>query len=267
MELDGATAIVTGGAGAIGTEIARALGAHGAKVARWDQDAADDVVDCDVSDADQVLRAFVETERRMGVPALLVNAASVSGGRSMLAAEAIGAGEEGWRSVLSPPEAWRAVFAVNVMGVVHTTRLFAERAARVTTGEPPPRHVVNISSIAADRIFDPEITAYSASKAAVDTLTRVSAVDLGPLGIRVNSLSPGVMGHRLKHTGVDAEVVAKATPTDLGDRASRMTPVEQRPGRAHDLAEAVCAVASMDFVTGQVIPVDGGFSLFRGARG
>jgi NAD(P)-dependent dehydrogenase (short-subunit alcohol dehydrogenase family) len=255
MKLDGVTAVVTGGTGTIGAEIARALAARGATVVRWDVGAEDGVIGCDVSDPASVAAAFEATQRGHGLPAVLVNAAGVSGGRAPWAADA---SDEEWRFVLSPVEAWRSVFDVNVLGPVNTSREFA----RLLQASGQPGAIVNITSISGAELNDPALTAYSASKAAANSITRIAAKNFGPLGIRVNAVAPGMMENRMKQSGISTEAVSgRGDPADMMRRVSAGTPLEQRFAKASDIADGVLGLLDADFVTGQVLVVDGGLTL------
>jgi 3-oxoacyl-[acyl-carrier protein] reductase len=154
-----------------------------------------------------------------------------------------------------PAAAWERVFAVNVTGTYLLTQAFARHcAARQATGAA----VVSISTGSA-RNPRPGGAAYSASKAAVETMSKVFAMELGPLGIRVNVVAPGY---------VDVRGWSDAYP----DRASedlRAALVAAIPlGRAadpRDIASAVLFLASEEasHITGTVLEVDGGSNAGR----
>ncbi|MER5966349.1 SDR family oxidoreductase [Streptomyces sp. NPDC002057] len=132
------------------------------------------------------------------------------------------------------PEDWRRA-------ITHTldTAFFPARAAlRVMPGGGS---VVAVGSVNAT-LAAPWLPGYSAAKAAVEGLVRQLALDYGPRGIRVNAVAPGMIGNE------DLPEVAEGYP--LG-----------RVGRPHEVAEAVLFLASAGFVTGAVLPVDGGLSI------
>jgi 3-oxoacyl-[acyl-carrier protein] reductase len=136
------------------------------------------------------------------------------------------------------------IFSLNVKGL-----LFATQAAVRVFGENGGT-VINISSVASLNAV-PTASVYSATKAAVDSLTRTLAAELGPKGIRVNSVLPGP---------VDTEgTQAIAEFEQLRDTFVPQTPL-RRIGTPHDIATAVSFLASEDsgWITGQVIPVSGG---------
>jgi NAD(P)-dependent dehydrogenase (short-subunit alcohol dehydrogenase family) len=261
VRLAGDVAVVTGGTGTIGGEIAAQLAAIGATPILWDRDAVAEerVVECDVSDTASVAAAMKATVERYGTPRFLINVAGVSGGLSQRAAEV--REDSDWDRVLSASGSWETVLAVNVMGVVNTSREFARTfAGAELTGQGA---IVNITSISGDAIADPSLAAYSTSKAAVHMLTRLAAADFGPLGIQVNAVAPGFMETRMKAMPGSASTPAPATPTaksDVEQRVAGSTPLGRRNGRPSDIAQAVLAVLAAEFVTGQVITVDGGLT-------
>lgn len=141
-------------------------------------------------------------------------------------------------------EHYDSIFQLNVKGL-----LFATQAAARVFGENGGT-VINISSVASLSAI-PTASVYSATKAAVDSLTRTLAAELGPKGIRVNSVLPGP---------VETEgTQAMAEFEQLRDVTIPQTPL-RRVGQPHDIATAVSFLASEDsgWITGQVIPVSGG---------
>lgn len=257
MRLQDAVAVVTGGNGTMGSVVGATLAGHGAIVVKWDlAPAGPGALPCDVSDAASVAKAFAQTTRDYGVPTVLVNAAGVSGGRAPWAEDA---SEEDWRFVLSCEEAWRTAFDVHVLGVLNTSREFA----RIIKREQLTGAIVNITSVCAGSSFnDPALAALSGSKAATNSITRTAAMGFGPIGIRVNAVAPGVMETRVKVPGVSEEATSGRTdPAERAERVKRWTPVGNRLGQAADVAAAVLALLLSDFVTGQVLVVDGGLSL------
>ncbi len=275
MKLESNVAVVTGGTGTIGEVIGTALREAGALVVRWDRDAGDgsepDLIAVDVSSSESVEAAMDLTVQRFGVPRVLINAAGLSGGLATLATEAVHSGD--WSGVLSPESAWQQTFSVNVLGPVNTIRAFARVVGEQDSTEATDDggSVVNISSTSGGPIVDPALSAYSASKAAVNMITRLAASDLGPLGIRVNAVAPGFMETRMKPMpGPAVTSAAPDRPTatvDTGARVASQTPYRGRLGRPEDIAEAVLAVLASGFVTGQVIHVEGGLTLHSLLRG
>lgn len=260
MRLDGIVAVVTGGTGNIGSAVAESLSAAGARVVKWDvlveeQDGSGAVA-CDVSDPGAVSAAYDKTIARYGVPGVLVNAAGVTGGRSPWVEDVDD--DAGWAGVLGAAESWEAVFGVNVMGVVNTNREFARRAANAGQGGA----IVNITSIMAEYLFDPTLVTYSASKAAVHSVTRAAARAFGPLSIRVNAVAPGAMDTRTRLSGTSGPLHnARHDSEGRIERIKDATPLGRRRVSAHDIAQAVMGVLGSDFLTGQILAVDGGLTL------
>ena len=177
-------ALVTGGAQGLGAAVCRQLAARGWTVAVADisETGAQAVapacgdeafaIAVDLASAEGPARAVAETVRRAGRLDVLVNCAAVAPAEAFLAMTA---------------EAWEQALLVNVRAVA----LAMAAAGRVMAGHGAGR-IINATSAAA-RMALPNYAAYAATKAAVDSLTRSAAVALAPHGIRVNSLSPGMM--------------------------------------------------------------------------
>ncbi|MGN9809146.1 SDR family NAD(P)-dependent oxidoreductase [Micromonospora sp. BQ11] len=241
--LAGKVALVTGAGRNIGRDIARRLAADGATVAVNGPDpdeaaaAAADLphgayaVPADVSDAEAVRAMVAAVLDRSGRLDVLVNNAAVPmTGRGDL-------------FDLDPAD-WDRAFAVNARGVF----LCAVAAARVMR---PGSSIVTISSIGATRAHRRAV-AYDATKGAVEAATRAIALELAPRGIRVNAVAPGAIANDRFAALDPAAQRARAAPVPLG-----------RVGTGADVAAAVSFLASADadYVTGQVLTVDGGLSV------
>ena len=254
MVLDGSVALVTGASKGIGKTIAVALANAGADVGvnyHTDREGAEATCEAiaaagrnalplhaDVSDRSAVERMFRELETQFGKLDILVNNA------------AIGIGHQGSFADY-PLDAWQQVFAVNLEGVVHCTQTAlqmmlaqqAEGRLQQTGGR-----IVNISS-SHSLVFQRRTTAYTVAKGALNTLTQALAVEFGPQGITVNCIAAGAVstpGWPASPQGEDAWI----------RRAPRA-----RMGRAEDIAGAVVYLASpqADYITGQILCVDGGY--------
>jgi NAD(P)-dependent dehydrogenase (short-subunit alcohol dehydrogenase family) len=235
MNLSGAVAVVTGGASGIGQATAGLLAAEGARPVTWDLADAD--VICDVSSVDSVEAAIKQTKDTSGVPAVLVACAGV--------------GRVG-RIIDLSIEDWDLTYAVNVRGVFLSLRV----VAREMVATDLPGSIVLISSVNGS-LADSAHSMYSTSKAAVSHLARCAAVELGPSGIRVNAVAAGptetpMMSKVLAIEGYRQQI---ADTTPLG-----------RIATPEDIAQGVLNVIRSDWVTGQVLAVDGGSSLMT-ARG
>ena len=245
--LDGRVAMVTGGASGIGRASARALAREGARVLV--ADIADERGEatvaeiraaggeaafrrCDVTRAEDVAAAVEECEADLGgLDVLHNNAAYLLG--------------EGDGSITELTlEGWERAFAVNTRGVMLGCK-YAVPAMRRRGGGS----IVNTSSGSALQ-GDITLTAYGASKGAVNTLTRYVAAQHGKEGIRCNAIAPGLIKTEGVRLGMPPERIRRI-------EAHTLTP---RSGEPEDIAEMVVFLASdaAAFVTGQVISVDGG---------
>jgi NAD(P)-dependent dehydrogenase (short-subunit alcohol dehydrogenase family) len=265
IDLRGLVAVVTGGYGVLGGSIAEGLVASGARVAvlgRHREAAmgkAEELQRCwgpamglvaDVLDQAQLARACQELLDAWGRVDVLVNAAggNVSEART-----------DNRLPFEMPLHAFDAVVRLNLHGTVQPTMVFGEAMARQGKGS-----VINISSMAAQRVLS-GVLGYSVAKAAIEAFTRWMAVDLarrcGP-GLRVNAIAPGFFISR-QNRGV--LVAADGTPTDRARAILSRTPMG-RFGKPEELQGAAVWLASDDasFVTGAVIPVDGGFGADSG---
>ena len=140
------------------------------------------------------------------------------------------------------PDQWDRLFAVNVKGVYNTVRAVLPAMLAKQRGS-----IVNVASMWGQVGASCE-AAYSATKGAVIALTKALAKELGPSGIRVNAISPGV---------VDTEMNAHLQPEEMDDLKDQ-TPLGQ-VGTPEQIARAIVFLAEAEFITGQNLPVNGGF--------
>ena len=264
FDLTGRKALVTGGARGLGEGMAQALAAAGASVMIGDvltalgRDAAGKLsaggakagfVKLDVTQEDDWLAAVKATVDTLGGFDILINNAGIE--VTALVADV-------------DPVELRRMLDVNIVGTALGLK-HAFRAMRPGGTAGKGGAVVNISSVAATIAF-PAIAGYSATKSAVDRLTRVAAMEAGKLGygVRVNCIYPGLvpteMGMKLA-----ADVVAAglfASPEAAVGAIIEQTPAG-RLGEVADMADAVvflCSDASR-FITGAGLPVDGGMGM------
>jgi NAD(P)-dependent dehydrogenase (short-subunit alcohol dehydrogenase family) len=250
--LEGRIAVVTGASGVLGGAIARGLSAAGARVGllarrRERLEAlAGELEGAFVIEADVLDRASLETARaQLDRLDVLVNAA---GGNLPEATT----GERSFFEL--PSAALDEVVKLNFNGTVLPCQVFGEAMARSGS-------IVNISSLAAHRALT-RVVGYGAAKAAVENLTRWLAVELAPRGVRVNAIVPGFfVGEQNRALLLDES----GTLTERGERIVRATPAG-RFGEPHEVAGTVVWLAGggASFVTGVVVPVDGGFDAFSG---
>jgi gluconate 5-dehydrogenase len=247
LSLEGRVAIVTGASRGLGKEAAEGLAEAGAKVvlaarrAQWldptvreFQDRGFDVLGqiCDIANAEQTQALASATLARYGRVDILVNNAGISWGAPY---------EE------MPLDAWRKVLETNVIGTQLMTRAVLPSMRQQAYGK-----IVNIASVMGLIGVPKEIleaSSYTASKGALLALTRELAVHYARHGIRVNALAPGFFPTRLSAGVIEHASEHIKTITPLG-----------RLGEAGEMKGAVVFLAApaSDYITGQIIAVDGG---------
>ena len=272
FDLSANTAVITGGGGALCGAMADALGTMGVKVAVLDislekaeiraqaitrSGGTARAYACDVLDAAQLRQCCDAVSGAWGPPDLLINGAGGNDPRGSTSAEF----EEPAQAATAQsffdldPAGFRHVFVLNFMGTFLATQSFSRGMVARGKGS-----IVNISSMSA---FMPltKVAAYSAAKAAVSNFTQWLAVHFSHAGVRVNALAPGFfMTEQLRFLHIDAAT------GELLPRARQViahTPMG-RYGQPEDLIGALVWLLSdaSAFVTGVVVPVDGGFSSF-----
>jgi 3-oxoacyl-[acyl-carrier protein] reductase len=232
------TALITGASRGIGAETARVLSREGwfvivnynateGKALELARELNAVAVKADVSDPRQVRDMF----EKVGPVDLLVNNAGIA--------------HYGLFTDTSE-ETWRRLFAVNVDGIYNCCQCALPYMIREKRG-----CIINISSIWGIMGASCEV-AYSAAKAAVSGFTKALAKEVGPSGVRVNCVAPGV---------VETNMLVGFTEEDKAELTSE-TPLG-RLGTAGEIAELIAFLASdkARFITGQVVAMDGGFAL------
>ena len=224
------TALVTGGASGIGREVTALLRDAGHHVVVWDLSGGDIV--CDISDPAAVSAAMEHTVREHGVPSRVVTCAGI-GASGMLLEQ--------------PPAEWERVLAVNLTGTWLTIRATARAMIDAGVGGS----IVAVSSISGT-VADRDMGAYCVSKAGMDMLVKVAAVEWGGHGIRVNAVGPGVTRTPMlpNPEALPGWVEGLSERTALGGL-----------GEANDVAAAIVGVLELPWVTGQVVHADGGLAL------
>jgi len=268
FDVSGKVVAITGGAGVLCGEMARSLAARGAKVAVLDimEDAAGKLCEqiaaaggtaepfhCNVLQKESVARAALDCTKRFGRPDVLIN----------------GAGGNRKQATCVPPEstffdvdadAIRWVFELNCLGTILPCQAFGRAMAEAESGA-----IINVSSMNAYRPLT-RIAAYSAAKAAVSNFTQWLAVYMAQNhspNIRVNAVAPGFFlteqNRFLLTDGKTGEL------TTRGRQIITHTPMG-RFGEPGDLTGTLLWLISdaAKFVTGVVVPVDGGFSAYSG---
>ncbi|HKN82420.1 MAG TPA: glucose 1-dehydrogenase [Pyrinomonadaceae bacterium] len=246
LELNGKVAVVVGGTSGIGRAIAHGLAQAGADVIpssrRPEQveAAAREIeglgrrslrVTSDVSDRESLQRVLSEAIQAFGQVDILVNSAGQT-----KRAPTIDFSENDWNSILD----------TNLTGTLRACQVFGKHMLERESGS-----IINIASLSTFVALR-EVAAYSASKAAVGSLTKSLAIEWSSRGVRVNAIAPGVFRTTLNQQLLDE--------TERGREFLLRTPM-RRFGNVEELAGAAVFLASdaASFVTGEILVVDGGF--------
>jgi NAD(P)-dependent dehydrogenase (short-subunit alcohol dehydrogenase family) len=255
MEFEGASAVVTGAASGIGAACARRLAALGARVVVADLQAdkgealAGEIgglfVEVDVTRTDQ-LRAAVEQAVELGPLRALVSSAGIGWAQRTI-------GRDGEFESAHDLEAFAKVIAINLVGSFDAVRLAATAMSHNEPDADGERGaIVTIASVAA---FDGQIgqAAYSASKGGIVGMTLPVARDLSAVGIRLNTIAPGLIDTPIYGQGEDAE----AFKAKLGE--SVLFP--KRLGVPDELAAMVVECLRNPYMNGETVRVDGGIRM------
>jgi len=255
MDINGVSAVVTGGASGIGAAVARQLAAKGAKVVVADLNAdkgealAKEIdgafVAVDVTDTAQI-QAAVEKALELGPLWVLVNSAGIGWAQRTI-------GKDGEFDSAHDLDAFKKVIAINLIGTFDAIRLAATAMSRHDPDADGQRGaIVNLASVAA---FDGQIgqASYSASKGGVVGMTLPVARDLSASGIRVNTIAPGLIDTPIYGEGEPAEQFK----AHLGQ--SVLFP--KRLGVPDELASMVVECVTTSYMNGETIRVDGGIRM------
>ena len=253
MELEGASVLVTGGASGIGEASARRLAVLGARPVICDlneekgkavaSDLRGEFVKTDVADTPQV-EAAIEAAMGLGPLRALVNAAGLGNANRTVSRE----------GKPFPIDQFEFVIRVNLIGTFNCLRLAAAAMSQLDPVDEDGQRgaIVNISSVAA---FDGQIgqAAYSASKGGVVGLTLPVARDLAAIGIRVNTIAPGL---------IDTPIYGQGEASDqFKANLGRNVLFPKRLGDASELASMVAELITNDYMNGETLRVDGGIRM------
>lgn len=260
FSLEGRAALVTGGTSGIGKHIARGLLSAGAQVIVVSRhaEACEETalrlneefktqrasgLECDITDEQSLDALPSKLRERSDGLAILINAAGKAWGAPLHA---------------FPERGWREVMAVNLSGPFGLIqRLLPQLQARASSGDPA--RIVNLGSISGSLPIGAHAYSYAASKAAIHHLTRVLARELAPAHVTVNAIAPGVFPSRMTAFGLREDVAR--------ERVSQRIPLG-RLGSPDDIAAAIIYLCSKGgaYVTGAILPVDGGMSVDCGCN-
>jgi NAD(P)-dependent dehydrogenase (short-subunit alcohol dehydrogenase family) len=254
MELNGTSAIVTGGASGLGAATARALAGRGARVVIADLDRQQDkgeslakeidglFVPCDITQTGQIIVA-VDAARELGPLRALVTAAGIGWATRTI-------GKDGRYESAHDLGQFRKVVDINLIGTFDCIRLAATAMSQTEPLADGERGaIVTVASVAA---FDGQIgqASYSASKGGVVGLTLPVARDLSVVGIRVNCIAPGLIDTPIYGEGEASE--------QFKERLKRDVLFPDRLGTAGEFASMAVELISNSYMNAEVIRVDGG---------
>ncbi|MGI9031412.1 MAG: SDR family NAD(P)-dependent oxidoreductase [Ilumatobacteraceae bacterium] len=255
MDITGVSAIVTGGASGIGAAAARLLAARGAKVVIADvqEDKGGQLADelggafakVDVTNTDDIVNA-TEMAKSIGPVRVLVNSAGIGWAQRTV-------GKDGSYESAANLDAFKRVIAINLIGSFDCIRIAATAMSTTEPLESGERGaIVNIASVAA---FDGQIgqASYSASKGGIVGMTLPIARDLAAIGVRVNTVAPGLIDTPIYGAGEGSE----AFKANL----QKGVLFPQRLGSAEELASVVVECVTNSYLNAETIRVDGGIRM------
>ena len=256
MDITGASAIVTGGASGIGAAAARGLAARGAKVVVADlnedkgraiaEEIGGAFVKVDVTSTDDIVAA-VDKAEELGPVRVLVNSAGIGWAQRTV-------GKDGSYDSAADLDAYKKVIAINLIGTFDCIRIAATAMGHTEPLDESGERgaIVNMASVAA---FDGQIgqAAYSSSKGGVVGMTLPIARDLSAIGVRVNTVAPGLIDTPIYGEG-EASEAFKAS-------LERGVLFPKRLGAPEELASMVVEAVTNSYLNGETIRVDGGIRM------
>jgi 3-hydroxyacyl-CoA dehydrogenase/3-hydroxy-2-methylbutyryl-CoA dehydrogenase len=253
MRIAGKVAVITGGSSGIGQAVVRAFIEKGGRVAIFDLnevagqamvkelEPAAIFAKTNVSDESSVAAAIAKTMAAFGAIHVCVNCAGIGSAHKTF-------GKDG----PFPLAEWNKTITVNLTGTFNVTRLCAEQMAKNAPEDANGGRgvVINTASVAA---FDGQIgqAAYSASKAGVVGMTLPMARDLSGIGVRVNTIAPGLIETPL----------LGSLPAEVLDALAKSVLYPKRLGRPQEIAHLAICIVENDYLNGECIRVDGGIRM------
>jgi 3-hydroxyacyl-CoA dehydrogenase / 3-hydroxy-2-methylbutyryl-CoA dehydrogenase len=253
MKITGKVAVVTGGCSGIGQAVVRAFIDKGGRAAIFDLNesageamvtelgAAAIFAKTNVADEGSVAAAVAKSMAAFGAIHVCVNCAGIGSAHKTF-------GKDG----PFPLAAWNKTIAVNLSGTFNVTRLCAEQMAKNLPEDLYGGRgvIINTASVAA---FDGQIgqAAYSASKAGVVGMTLPMARDLSSIGVRVNTIAPGLIETPL----------LGSLPADVLDALAKSVLYPKRLGQPQEIAQLAMCLIENDYINGECIRIDGGIRM------
>jgi NAD(P)-dependent dehydrogenase (short-subunit alcohol dehydrogenase family) len=256
VDISGASAVVTGGASGIGAAVARALAAGGARVVVADIDrqrgsavaheAGGVFVEVDVTRTEMIVAA-VDRAQELGPLRVLVNSAGIAWAQRTV-------GKDGHYDSAADLDAFKRVVAINLVGTFDAIRIAATAMGRTQPLDESGERgaIVNLASVAA---FDGQVgqAAYSSSKGGIVGMTLPVARDLAAIGVRVNTVAPGL---------VDTPIYGQGEASDaFKANLEKGVLFPKRLGRPEEIAEVVVAAVTSSYLNAETIRVDGGIRM------
>lgn len=273
-DLKGRNCVITGGFGIIGTALTRGLASAGVNLAVISRKAGEDPqaakiasefgvkcigISASALDKDALEKAYEEVHKKLGRIDILINCAGGNSPKATCAAEQMTAETPLPDSFYGLDiSGFKDVFDLNFQGTVLATMIFTRDMVKDGKGG----NVLNISSMNSIRPLT-KIPAYSAAKGAINNFTQLYSVHVAPLGIRCNAIAPGFFLTNQNRFLLTDEKTGELKPR--GKKIISNTPMHKF-GEPEDLVGTMLYLLSdiSSFVTGTIIPVDGGYAAFGG---
>lgn len=244
MNNDNVVVLVTGAASGMGQACSTYFASQGAKVMGWDKNEFQSslsqsihFISCDVSQGGEVEKAYRQTCEDIGIPRVVINCAGIAPAKRM-------AGREG----PMPLAQFQQVIDVNLVGTFNVMRVasFGMTQLKLDQNESERGVIINTASIAA---YEGQIgqLAYSASKGGVVAMTLPAARELASMGIRVNTIAPGLV----------ATPMLLNMPEEVQQSLANTVTFPKRLGHTEEFARLCSHIVSNEYINGEVIRLDG----------